>query len=218
MHKGARVREGEGGRPSTHAHTHARALSLLRTRPLSCARLCKPRRPSPACPPLSHTRENTQCVNPANPPLPALRSQAPEAVALRRARLSIVRTHNELAKVELRDKAYEQAEVQYKAALAKCAQIFGELSPEAGERSGGAWGVEEEEEEDRTFKRGSVQALHDCISHSACPFLPVSTRARARTHTHTHTHACTPSHPSLPPLWKPLLQAPRCTLWPTCTA
>ncbi len=63
-------------------------------------------------------------------PFPA---QAPEIVALRRARLSLVRTHNELAKVELRDKAYEQAEVQYKAALAKCAQIFGELSPEAGE-------------------------------------------------------------------------------------
>lgn len=72
---------------------------------------------------------------PAHSPPPLL--QAPEVVAVRKTRLSLVRTHNELAKLELRDDHQPEAEVQFKAAIEKCKQIYGDLSPEAGEWRGG---------------------------------------------------------------------------------
>ena len=62
---------------------------------------------------------------------------------MRKTRLSLVRTHNELAKLELRDDHQPEAEMQFKAAIEKCKQIYGDLSPEAGEwrrRGGGGRG------------------------------------------------------------------------------
>ena len=67
--------------------------------------------------------------------------QAPELTALRRSRLALVRTHNELARLELRDSHYDAAEEHYKASLAKCEQMYGELSPEAGEGGGAEEGA-----------------------------------------------------------------------------
>lgn len=123
---------------------------LLPPRPLNTARAHLP--PPPSGPGGCGCTENAAvaCGYPQRappsllsrlPPLicPPPFSQAPEVVAVRKTRLSLVRTHNELAKLELRDDHQPEAEVQFKAAIEKCKQIYGDLSPEAGEWRG--WGV-----------------------------------------------------------------------------
>ena len=75
----------------------------------------------------------TIMTSPAGLQPPPKDDEPAEVLALRRARLSIIRTHNELAKLEIRDENLTAAEGHYVAAIAKCKDAYGDLSPESGE-------------------------------------------------------------------------------------
>ena len=91
----------------------------------------------PDCHPEAVLQPSLPCarlIGPPSPPAHLLHPclQAPETLDLRRARLAMVRTHNELARLELRDENHAAAEAQFKASMTKCEQIYGEMSPEGG--------------------------------------------------------------------------------------